>query len=353
MNHKNNRKSKNKSNDKKIVFFSFLFVMFLSIGILLLINSFSFEKKKIIDYSEKSNIDYKVYLKENNFYESEYLDKDMLYVASLIDKININFDYFFTIDEAVDMDLNYSIIGKLLITDLSGEKKYYEKDYVLLEPKSININNKVSEEIKETLDIDYAFYNNIVNEFRTGYGISTQDKFVIYMKVDKKNNNSSEINIGNTNYMSFTIPLSEKSVNIQMSYNELDETSYVVDNSDFMISSIICFVIAILCVIISLVFLIKCIRIFNKNRNVNYYNNYVKRILKEYDRMIVETSNLPNTNELNIIKIEKFSELIDVHDNLKLPIMYYIVEENKKCWFYIKHEDTLYLKIITSLDLKK
>lgn len=349
MYHKNNKRNTN----KKLVYFSFLFIVFLSVGVLLLINSFSLEKKKIIDYSEKSNIDYKVYLKENSFYEDEYLDKDMIYVASLIDKINIDFNYFFTIDEPVDMDLNYSIVGQLLITDLAGKKKYYEKEYILLEPNSININNKVSQDIKETISIDYAFYNNIVNEFRTGYGISTQDKFVIYMKVDKKNNNINDTNIGNTNYMSFTIPLSEKSVNIQMSYNELDETSYIVNESDFMISNPFYLAISILCLIISLLFFIKCIIIFKKNRKANYYNNYVKRILKEYDRMIVETSNLPNTNNLNIIKIEKFSELIDVHDNLKLPIMYYIVEENKKCWFYIKYEDTLYLKIVTSLDLKK
>ena len=37
-----------------------------------------------------SKIDYKVYLLKNDFYEKEYLDKDMLYVASLIDKVKIN-----------------------------------------------------------------------------------------------------------------------------------------------------------------------------------------------------------------------------------------------------------------------
>ena len=52
--------------------------------------TFSITKGKTIKYHDKSAIDYKVYLKDNDFYENKYLDKNMAYVASLIDKININ-----------------------------------------------------------------------------------------------------------------------------------------------------------------------------------------------------------------------------------------------------------------------
>ena len=55
-------------------------------------NSFDLSKDDYINYTEKSNIDYKVYLKENDFYEDEYLPKDMIYVASLIDNIKIDLE---------------------------------------------------------------------------------------------------------------------------------------------------------------------------------------------------------------------------------------------------------------------
>lgn len=337
-----------KENKRTIIYF-IIFIVFLLIGIIVLMKSFSIDEDITINYKEKSNIDYRVQLKENDFYESEYLGKDMIYVASLIDKINIDFDYLFTIDEKVDMDLKYTILGTLLITDMTGEKKYYEKEYQLLEEKSINIKEKTSQEIKETINIDYDYYNKIVNEFRRNYGLSTQDKFIIHMKIDKYNNEDKSQAIEG-NYMTFSIPLSEKSVNISMDYKELEERSHSISKKNKELLNKIYLVISAISIVISIVMLVISIYSYIKNPHKNKYEIYVNKILKEYDRLIVETSNLPNTQGTDIIRIEKFSELVDVHDNIKMPIMYYIVREKEECCFYIKHEDTIYLKEVKSKD---
>ena len=68
-----------------------LYIIFLCLGITFIFFAFDFKEQKIINYTEKSNLDYKVYLKQNDFYDTEYLEKDMLYIASLIDKVNIEF----------------------------------------------------------------------------------------------------------------------------------------------------------------------------------------------------------------------------------------------------------------------
>ena len=80
---------------KRLVFDTVIFLIFLIAGLLLLKKSMFFETEKIIKYTDKGDLDYKVYLNENDFYETEYLGKDMLYVASLIDKVVIDFDYTF------------------------------------------------------------------------------------------------------------------------------------------------------------------------------------------------------------------------------------------------------------------
>ena len=56
---------------------------------MLIVKSISFISEQQLSYIEKSKLDYRVYLKENDFYESEYLGKNMSYIASLIDFINI------------------------------------------------------------------------------------------------------------------------------------------------------------------------------------------------------------------------------------------------------------------------
>jgi len=62
-----------------------------------------------LELKESSNLDYKVYLKENDFYDTPYLTKDMAYIASLIDTINIDFNYLFSIDTISNMDFSYGI----------------------------------------------------------------------------------------------------------------------------------------------------------------------------------------------------------------------------------------------------
>ena len=82
------------------------------------------------------------------------------------------------------------------------------------------------------------------------------------------------------------------------------------------------------------------------------FDKYIKKILNEYDRLIVETTTPPILKNKNIILINKFQELLDVRDNLRLPVKYYIVDKHKECNFYINHDDELYLFTIKDSDLK-
>ena len=137
---KQQSKSDNKNSSiKKIIKYGFLFLIFAIFGTLLLNKSLNFNNQKVIQYKEKSNLDYKVYLLENDFYDKDYLGKDMLYVASLIDKIEIDFDYLFESDEKENLDFTYSVIGKLSITNSNGTKSYYENSYTLLDNKKISM----------------------------------------------------------------------------------------------------------------------------------------------------------------------------------------------------------------------
>ena len=48
-------------------------------------------ESQYVSYDETSNIDYQVYYKENDFFYYMYLEADKQYIASLIDKINVEF----------------------------------------------------------------------------------------------------------------------------------------------------------------------------------------------------------------------------------------------------------------------
>ena len=67
---------------------------------------------------------------------------------------------------------------------------------------------------------------------------------------------------------------------------------------------------------------------------------------------IVEVNTLPTFSEYEVYKVTEFKELVDLHKNLNLPIMYYNVTSHVKCHLYVKNNSELYLLTIKAVDLE-
>ena len=105
-------------------------------------------------------------------------------------------------------------------------------------------------------------------------------------------------------------------------------------------------------IILTLVLVVCVLRFISKSRkNRSEYDKYVAKILNEYDRLIVETSTAPITKDKDIVDVKEFKELLDVRDNLNLPIKYHIISEHHKCEFYISHEEEVYILTIKDVDI--
>lgn len=326
---------------KAFIYF-FIFILSLTFGTILLNKSFLFENDKVIKYSEKSNLDYKVYLKKNDFYEKEYLDKDMIYVAALIDKIAIDFDYKFESEIPQNIDFTYSVVANLKITNSTGTKSYFEKTYTVVEDKKININDKYGQ-IYEQVNIDYPYYNTLANSFKQQYGIDAESKITVYMIINKAGKEDSTVVLGSSNNMNIVIPLSERSVDIKLDYKDINETSSIIEKNKVTVKDFIPLVFAIILLLVALIHAIRLIRTLSKMiHKKSAYERYISKLLKEYDRLIAETSTLLSFEGKEIIYINKFTELLDIHDNLQLPIMYY-PQSNNSSLFYISHEHVVYL----------
>jgi len=327
-------------------------VLFVS-GTVMLKKALSLVREKSINYSEKSKLDYRVYLKENDFYEEDYLGKDMIYVASLIDKIDIDFGYSFSSDRDTSLNFTYDIVAKLVISDEKGNNSYFEKEYELLSDKTIVMEKEKYTALNETVDIDYNYYNRVANSFKTSYGVDTVSKLIVYLRIDKSNTTDESYVIPASNSMSITIPLSERALNIKLDYNEINNINTIVSKAKVVVDDVLYLVIAIVLLILCILPFLKSIKLLMLIRsNKNAYDKYMGKILNEYDRLIVETTSFPDLSDKTIIKINKFDELLDVRDNLKLPVMYYTVNKHQKCYLYIIHNERVYLLTIKAVDLE-
>ena len=114
---------------------------------------------------ENSNIDYRVFLKDNEFFNSDYLVDDKGYIASLIDYIQAKFDYQLEFDRNdVNYQYTYWIEGNVVVRQKNMEKPLYESSDVLVNEK-VMTGTKEPVTISENVQIDYNHYNQLIKNF--------------------------------------------------------------------------------------------------------------------------------------------------------------------------------------------
>ncbi len=328
-----------------------IFIISLVACFLLASKSFSYKTPKIINYNESGSLDYKVYLKENDFYEKDYLEKNMIYVANLIDNINIDFNYDFNIEENSNIDFTYQVLGDLIISNQSGNSNFLEKTYVLSEQRNSKLSDAKELNIRENIIIDYDYYNSIANDYKSSYAVDTNSYLKVYLRINKKGSDEL-LDIDENSDISLTIPLSQRAVEIALNSKDSDSNSKAISDSKLEFNSTI-FIIEVVFIIIAILSLVKILKLLVLlTVRKNAYDKYVGKLLREYDRLIVETTTGFDMSHCNIIKVKNFEELLDVRDNLKLPIMYYNVVKHSKCHFYIKNNSDIYLVTIKEIDLE-
>ncbi len=316
--------------------------------------SFSITNEEVIKYNVSSDIDYKVYLKPNEFYDTPYLEKGMAYVSSLINNIKVNYNYKFNISRKSNIDFDYKVIARLVIANKSNSNIFFDKEYKLKEGKVESMKDRTIHVIDEETSVNYSYYNNLANKFRSKYAVDTNSYLEVYLLVNEKNSEESDFKLNNNSKAVLTIPLSMQEVNIALNESDIDEHNQVIADSKVVVKNIgnviISAVLLIMIIFLNIRFIKKVLLLTNKK---SAYDSYIDKLLRGYDRVIVNIKNKPNLEEYNTIKVESFQELIDVRDNFKVPINYYVVTPHQKSEFFCVNNNDVYVYVVKAVDLDK
>ena len=326
----------------KLILCIILFILFFSICIFFASKTVERKETTPIKYSQSGNVDYKVYLNPNEFYAENYLEMNKTYVASLINYIDIDFNYLFNIDKEMDLAFEYKIIGELAIANSNGSNKYLEKEYTLLDSKIKKMVKDNQLNIKENIKIDYGYYNQLANSFKSTYGVDINSYLNVYMEVESKNDNGEKM-FDEPSKLLLRIPLSEKAIEINFDSSNQNTVKQIVNDSE-MIFNQEYLILEIAFLIPSCIFLVIIIRKLVFILDIyTPYDKYINKILREYDRLIVETNSPFNSKSYNIIRVKNFNELLDARDNLKLPIIYLNTIPHHEGLLYIINDKNIYL----------
>lgn len=332
-------------------------LIMLGLTVLVLKGSMYTKEESIIGYNEVGNIDYKVFLKENNYYKEQYLGKDMQYVASIIKDIVPTFTYEMHSEEKMEYTYNYKVSADLIISDPNDNNKVlYKRPSLLVKDTKEKVTGG-SFRVDQDVSINYDEYNNYVNAFKKEYALSVNSKLVLTFNIDVTGKSPLlKEDFKKSSKLVIAIPMSEQTINIGIDTSDINNSGTLERNYMSQIKKPVALVLGIIVGLLSLALLYIVIYNFLTNRSkTDVYKATIKSILREYDRAIVssKTADTIDESKYNVIEVPRIEELLDAHDSTGKPILYNEDTENDISTFIIVSDEILYKYRVVKKDLEE
>lgn len=339
---------------KSIIFRYIVVIVLIFVTItMLIVQMKNTRKTQDIVYTENSNLDYKVYLKENDFFEEKYLGKDNQYIASLIDYIEADFKYELEASEKnIDYKYTYKIVAEVNVGDEKNHNSLYKFNDELIEKKENEFNTNSKLKINEPVKIDYNKYNDIINRFVDIYDLDNSNATVtvnMYVNLIDEEVQSNAKN--NTPAISLNIPLTTKTMAIDIESNSVNENNINVcktigqEKYAFLIT--VLFIVNII-LIINLIIFIKD----TKNQQA-VYSMRLRKIMSNYGSYIQKLNNEFDFEGYQILEVKSIEDLLQVRDTINKPILMTEKLLAMETYFFIPSEKNVYVYELKAGNLRK
>ncbi len=305
------------------------------------------ETREIYRYTDKFNYDYKINLIDNKYMKSDEVeDKSLAYVTDLIDNINLDLNYEYIANRQSNLKYSYSVEGKMqVVYSKDGEEqKIWEKDETILETKSSDISHE-NLKINEKIVLDLKEKNKLLNDFKQQLGMTINAKYTVSLKVKVLTSIEGK-EVKDEFIPVIRIDLAEKTTKIS-GENNIEKTDYI--SKEYKISeeqNIIIITIDAIIIVIAIALLINALKSKTVNKIKNPYKYELNKILRICNDKIVEVNTKPNDEEIEVVFVKDFGEIVKISEELFKPILYYSEKDDKEAWFSVMSGKTSYRYIL-------
>lgn len=337
-----------------LIFIGLLFITVIVVicATFLFYDSFQDGKETVINYNEDFNMNYKVWLEDNDFYSEKYLGEEYNVIASAIDEIEVDFDYLLSLSDNVQGESYYLINSRIVAHQKNdaSEKKIW--DYgKLIKDKVITKYDKNTATIssKDNFKIDYQQYKKLMDDYQRKYAVSLVGNLLVDVEIKSDltyDKFKDKIDM-ETRKMTLTIPLTESVVNITKDIPDKSDRQ-LIEKENSKINylklglSLFAFVGGIfMCVFLGNI-LVKLLGFDSK------YQRKLNKILRTYNSIIVNVEKIKIDKCLHVMNVNSFDELLDAQSELRVPILYSNLKNNKESMFVIKHDKDMFVYTMKS-----
>ncbi len=341
-----------KRRKKKIKLIS-ISILLIIIGMSLILTFRYLSQNYYLNYTEQANIDYKVYLKNNDFYNVDYLGPNNNVIASLIQKITPNFSYDLGLDHEIEYKYNYTLTADVVVKEKSSSKPLFNTEKELKRVEDVS-GKGTRVQISEDLELNYDEYNDLIKKFIMTYGLDTTESTLtigmnvqVFDKLDGTQINKSQ------RVLSLEIPLTTNTIEIGMSSNIISgEGTALISKSDVNIYTYMILVSGIIITLVGVLYLYKFVNYVIESRSAEtMYEKKLRNILNNYRTYIQKINNEISVDETKVMQTDSFNEMLEIRDTLQKPILM-VQEGTYKTKFYILSEGIVFMYSISAQEIR-
>ena len=179
--------------------------------------------------------------------------------------------------------------------------------------------------------IDYNKYNDLINNFVQTYKLLQVDSLLkvnLYVDVIGSCNDFVD-NLDNESITSLEIPLTNKTVAIDITNNLVNNEDNVMICSKSSPIYFVFIVISMIMLIIDIVLIVLLVVYVRNSRTAKtVYEKQLKKILSNYRSYIQKINSKFDLAGYQSLRVDNFNDMLEIHDTTNQPIL--MVENNKK-----------------------
>lgn len=344
----------NKNRTKNVLRNICISTIILFLGIIMIIKSFRVEQAKqnlLYSYNINRNLTGSVSLIDNDYFEKKNLDMNKTYISSLVDKINMDFSYSLSGNKKAKTKYTYQIIA---VTDVkyssvnpeNSNQSIWSKQHVLVEPKQLEVDSS-NFTINENFDVDFATFNNEVKEFKEQLKLPITAELQIKLIVRSDMNvQGIEDTVVENSIMNVKMDLAQDIFTIEKEFENTDNKSVIDTIEKKKEISIPVLIVGSACVLIAVLIMLDAIRKSIKFSKKSDYAIALNRILKNYGDIVAEIVSPVEIDNLNVIEVKNFDQLLDIEEEIRMPILYYETIPDEQGEFIIVCDNMAYRYVI-------
>lgn len=309
---------------------------------------------KVYTLTESSKVDYKVYLKDNEFFKDSYLGKDNQYIASLIDYIDVDFNYNLdSMTKDISYKYKYKILAEVEVKDKNSKNVLYNVSDEIVSEKEYNANTNETLELNNNVKVDYNKYNDLINKFVQVYDLDDYEADLIVnmyvTMVDSEGIVNSENSL--TPVTTVLIPLTTKTMAIDIESNTVNGN----DISVYKASDAKEYLLVVMGLLLVDFVLIRKLTRFRKDteNEKSLYNMKLRKIMMSYSSYIQKIGNEYEFGNRQILDVKVFEDLLQIRETINRPILMTETEDAMGTYFFIVTEDVVYIYELKAGNLKQ